>query len=64
MKANPAGLILAIASVGDLIWTIVVNIRGAFVITNAPGRDAMFGFGIWVLLSIVIWVFRVFLKQM
>jgi hypothetical protein len=63
-RANPAGLVLAIASVGILIWTIVVNIRGAFVITNAPGRDAMFGFGIWVLLSIVIWVFRGLLKLM
>ncbi|MEZ6031621.1 MAG: DUF2752 domain-containing protein [Planctomycetaceae bacterium] len=64
MRANPAGLILAIVSVGILIWIIVVNICGAFVITKAPGRDAMFGFGIWVLLSIVIWVFRGLLKLM
>lgn len=64
MRANPAGLMLAIASVGILIWIIVVNLRGAFVITNTPGRDALFGFGIWVLLSIVIWVFRGLLKLM
>ena len=63
MKANPAGLILASASIAILIWAIVVTVSGTFVVTHEPGRDFMVGFGIWVLLSIVIWLFRVFLKQ-
>jgi hypothetical protein len=63
MKANPAGLILASASIAILIWTIVVTVSGTLVITHEPGRDFMVGFAIWVLLSIVIWLFRVFLKQ-
>lgn len=60
MKANPAGLILASAGVVVLIWCIVVSIRGAFVVTHEPGRDLLIGFGIWVLLSVVIWLFRLF----
>jgi hypothetical protein len=63
MKANPAGLILAIASIVILIWTIVVNVSGTLVVSYEPGRDIMVGFGIWVLLSIVVWLFRIFLKQ-
>ena len=63
MKANPAGLILASAGVVVLIWCIVVSIRGAFVVTHEPGRDLLIGFGIWVLLSVVIWLFRLFCKQ-
>ena len=63
-RTNPAGFILAFVSVGILIWIILINIRGAFVITNAPGRIALFGFGIWVVLSIVVWVFKVLLKLM
>ena len=60
MKANPAGLILASAGVAVLIWSMVVSIRGAFVITHEPGRDLLIGFGIWVLVSVVIWLFRLF----
>jgi hypothetical protein len=63
MKANPAGLILAGASILILIWCIVVSIRGTFVITHEPGRDLLVSFGIWVLLSVVIWLFRFFWKQ-
>ena len=63
MKANPAGLMLAAASVVILIWTIVVSIRGTFVILHEPGRDLLVGFGIWVLLSIIIWLFRLYSKQ-
>ncbi len=62
MKANPAGLMLAGASVVILVWSIVVSIRGAFVITHEPGRDMLIGFGIWVLSSVVIWLFRLFGK--
>lgn len=60
MKANPAGLILASASVVILIWSIVVSIRGTFVITHEPGRDMLIGFGIWVLVSVLVWCFRLF----
>lgn len=63
IRANPAGLMLASASVVILIWSIFVSIRGAFVITHEPGRDILIGFGIWVLLSVVIWFLRLFWKQ-
>jgi hypothetical protein len=58
MQANPAGLILAVASSVVLFWSIVVNICGRLVITDEPGRDLLVGFGIWVLLSIVVWLYR------
>jgi len=63
MHANPAGLILAVVSVLILVWSIVVSVRGAFVITHEPGRVFLIGFGIWVLVSIVIWSLRLFWKQ-
>jgi hypothetical protein len=59
IRANPAGLILASASFVVLLWSI----RGSFVITHEPGRDLLVGFGIWVLLSIVIWLYRLYWKQ-
>ena len=62
MKANPAGLTLASAGILILIWSIVVSIRGTLVITHEPGRDMLIGFGIWVLFSVVVWVFRLFWK--
>ena len=63
MKANPAGLMLASAGIVILIWSIVVSIRGTFVITHEPGRDMLIGFAIWVLFSVVIWAFRLFWNQ-
>jgi len=63
MQANPAGLMLAVVSVLILVWSIVVSVRGAFVITHEPGRVFLIGFGIWVLVSIVIWSLRLFWKQ-
>ncbi len=63
IKANPAGVILASASLIVLIWTIVVSVRGRFVISHEPGRDLLVGFGIWMLLSIVIWLCRLYQNQ-
>lgn len=63
MKANPAGVILAGAGLIVLIWTIVVSGRGRFVISHEPGRDLLVGFGIWMLLSIVIWLCRLYQNQ-
>ncbi len=63
LQANPAGVILAGASLIVLFWTVAVSIYGRFVITHEPGRDLLVGFGIWVLLSIVIWLCRLYWKQ-
>jgi len=63
MQANPAGMILASASLVILSWAVVVGIRGRSVITHEPGRDLLVGFGIWVLLSIVIWLYRLYWNQ-
>lgn len=63
MQANPAGMILAGASLVILSWSFVVGIRGRSVITHEPGRDLLVGFGIWVLLSIVIWLYRLYWHQ-
>ncbi|MEJ7591742.1 MAG: DUF2752 domain-containing protein [Planctomycetaceae bacterium] len=63
MKANPAGLMLASASIFFLIWSVVVSLRGTYVITHEPGRVLLIGFGIWVLFSVVIWCLRLFWKQ-
>jgi hypothetical protein len=63
MQANPAGMILASASLVILSWSVVVGIRGRSVITHEPGRDLLVGFGIWVLLSIVIWLYRLYWNQ-
>ena len=63
IKANPAGVILAGAGLIVLIWSIVVSFRGRFVTTYEPGRDLLVGFGIWVLLSIVIWLCRLYRNQ-
>lgn len=63
LKANPAGVILAIASIVVLIWSLVVSIHGKFVVSNEPDRDLLVGFGVWVLLSIVVWVLRMYWKQ-
>jgi hypothetical protein len=63
MQANPAGVLLAVISVLILIWSVVVSIRGAFVLFDEPGRVLLVGFGVWVLVSIVIWSFRLFWKQ-
>lgn len=62
-RANPAGVILAIASLVILFWTIVVSFSGRYVMTDEPGRDLLVGFGIWVLLSIVIWLYRLYRNQ-
>ena len=62
-KANPAGVLLASASVLILIWSVVVSIRGIRLVSQEPGRDLLVGFGIWVLLSIVIWLLRLYWKQ-
>ena len=63
MTATPAGLMLAGASILILIWSFVVSIRGTLVITHEPGRDMLIVFGIWVLFSVVVWVFRLLWKQ-
>lgn len=63
LKANPVGVLLALASIVVLIWSLVVSIHGTFVISNEPGRDLLVGFGIWVLLSIVVWLLRLYWKQ-
>ena len=63
IQANPAGLIMAVLGVLILIWCAVVSLRGVFVITHEPGRVFLFGFGIWVLVSIVIWSVRLFWKK-
>ena len=63
MQANPAGLILASASVVIFIWSVVVSLRGAFVILHEPGRFMLISFVIWVLFSVVVWFFRLFWKS-
>lgn len=58
IKANPAGLILAVASIPVLVWSIIVSLRGSCFIIHEPGRVGLIGFAVWVLISIVIWAFR------
>ncbi|RLT10791.1 MAG: DUF2752 domain-containing protein [Planctomycetota bacterium] len=60
MQANPAGLILASASVVIFIWSVVVSLRGAFIILHEPGRCMLISFVIWVLFSVIVWFFRLF----
>ena len=63
IEPNPSRFILPIASVLVLIWSVVVSIRGSFVIIHEPGRFFLLGFAGWVLVSILIWLFKLFSDQ-
>ena len=57
-RSNPAGLLLAMASVLMLPWFVVVSFNGTRFGIRDPGRAFLSGFGIWLLLSIVMWLLR------
>ena len=58
-RANPSGLLLAVASVLLLPWFVAVTLKGDWFGIRDPGRIFTTGFGIWLLLSVVLWLFRI-----
>ena len=58
-RANPSGLLLAVVCVLLLPGFAVVSLKGVWFGIRNPGRAIMSGFGIWLLLSIVLWLFRI-----
>ncbi len=57
-RASPSGLLLAVLSSLMLPWLVAVSLKGVWFGLHDPGRGIMTGFGIWLLLSIVLWLFR------
>ncbi len=57
-QANPAGLVLALGCVGLLPWSVMVSVKGRWIGIESPGTTFLYGSAGWLLLSLVIWFFR------
>lgn len=57
-RANPAGLVLATATVLIWPWLLLVSTKGVWLGVKKPGLIFLISTSGWLLLSLGIWIFR------